>query len=45
MGTGLKPFGYVPGMHLMTERKETVVLVHDYLGFKLLMSYLFGHVL
>lgn len=28
-----------------TERKEIVVRVHDYLGFKLLMSYLFGLVL
>lgn len=27
-----------------TERKEIVVRVHDYLGFKLLMSYLLGHV-
>lgn len=28
----------------MTEREENVLSVHDYLGSKLLMGYLFGHV-
>lgn len=28
----------------MTEREENVVSVHDYLGSKLLMGYLFGRV-